>query len=426
MKRFLVIAVFLFGLQGGAQQMSYKDVLKNEVVSNAVENTDKAIQKPYVVMVSIDGFRHDYAEKYRAQHILELQKNGSSTRRLIPSFPSKTFPNHYSLITGLYPEHHGIVSNVFYDPNTKKRYSIGNKDAVENGDWYQGIPLWNLAQLQGICAASYFWVGSEADVNGMHPKYYYPYNKQTPYEYRVKRVLEWLQLPEKLRPHLITLYFSEVDTQGHRFGPDAEETRDAVAYVDQQIGALRTGLEKLDLPVYLIVTSDHGMDELSQLINIRDYAEVDNDHFYGGPVAMIYTESEAETERLYEQLSQQSLFAVYRRENVPNYLNYSDNDKIGDLVLIADAPYTIVNLTELPSLQKLGGMHGYDPFENKNMGGIFYIEGPGIKKNYSLPPIENVNIYPLVAKLLGIKIISEIDGALSTTNSIFLNSDGFE
>src|SRR5690606_28926167 len=120
MKRFLVIAVFLFGLQGGAQQMSYKDVLKNEVVSNAVENTDKAIQKPYVVMVSIDGFRHDYAEKYRAQHILELQKNGSSTRRLIPSFPSKTFPNHYSLITGLYPEHHGIVSNVFYDPNTKK------------------------------------------------------------------------------------------------------------------------------------------------------------------------------------------------------------------------------------------------------------------------------------------------------------------
>ncbi|MFH4968761.1 ectonucleotide pyrophosphatase/phosphodiesterase [Gaetbulibacter sp. M240] len=415
----LLLLLFFFSIYVHPQAPTYNETLNKEIVSNTIENSEATLNKPYVIMVSIDGFRYDYAEKYGAKNILALAKNGSSTTRLIPSFPSKTFPNHYTLATGLYPEHHGIVFNSFYDKSTNKNYGISNRKAVENGDWYGGIPIWNLAQIQGMCAASYFWVGSEADINGMHPKYYYSYNKKTPYEYRVKRVLEWLQLPDLVRPHMITLYFSLVDTQGHKYGPNSEETKQAVLYVDEQIGALRDQLKNLNLPVYLVVTSDHGMSEVSHLININNYVSIDKDQFLAGPVAMIYTKNEEETDMLFNTLSQQTNFKTYKRANVPNYLNYSDNSRIGDLVLIADAPYTIINSqSSKTKLNRIQGVHGYDPFENKNMGAIFYIEGPDIKKDYKLPPIENIHIYPLIAHLLQLKIMNPIDGKLEVTSSV--------
>ncbi|GAA4282422.1 alkaline phosphatase family protein [Gaetbulibacter aestuarii] len=418
MKKILSI-LLCFSIYSHSQTPTYTETLSQEIHSKTIENSDATLNKPYVIMVSIDGFRYDYAEKYNAKNILAIAKNGSSTTRLIPSFPSKTFPNHYTLVTGLYPEHHGIVYNSFFDKRTGKSYRIANREAVENGDWYGGIPLWNLAQFQGMCAASYFWVGSEANINGMHPKYYYPYNKQTPYEYRVKRILEWLQLPEKVRPHILTLYFSLVDTQGHKFGPNSEQTKEAVLYVDKQIGALREGLKLLNLPVYLVVTADHGMAEVSHLININNFVNVPNEQFLGGPVAMIYTKSVAETDSLFNTLSQQTNFKTYKRMDVPNYLNFNDNSRIGDLVLITDPPNTIINSqsnkTELESIQ---GTHGYDPFENKDMGTIFYIEGPDIKKDFKLSPFENVNIYPLIAHLLGLKIIEPIDGKFDVTSSI--------
>ncbi|MCP9768317.1 alkaline phosphatase family protein [Lacihabitans sp. LS3-19] len=402
-----------------SQQPTYDEILQKEILSNTIENNEASLQKPYVIMVSIDGFRHDYAEKYQAKNILKIAEEGSSSTRLIPSFPSKTFPNHYSLVTGLYPEHHGIVSNAFYDKSTQKEYAIGNRTEVVDGKWYGGIPLWNLAQTQGMCAASYFWVGSEANINGLFPKYYYPYQKTAPYEYRIQRVLEWLQMPEKTRPHFITLYFSMVDTQGHNFGPDAKETKEAVLYVDQQIGALREGLKKLNLPVTLIVSSDHGMVNVSKYLNVHDYIEMDKKQFYSGPVAMIYTKTEEEKEKFYDALSTQTQFKVYKREAVPNYLNYSENERIGDLVLVADPPYTIV-YSEKEMVDKPGGTHGYDPFENKEMGAIFYIEGPTIKKNFKLAPIENVNIYPLVAHILGLNISEKIDGKLETTAGVLI------
>ena len=218
---------------------------------------------------------------------------------------------------------------------------------------------------------------------------------------------------------MITLYFSLVDSNGHRFGPNAKETASAVQYVDAQIGALREGLKKLNLPVYLIVTGDHGMDDVSKSINIHQYVNVDNEQFFSGPVAMIYTQSKTETDALYDKLSQQTLFKTYKKGALPNYLNYNNNDRIGDLVLIADAPYTIVNSkSDAASTIKPGGTHGYDPYENKKMGTIFYIEGPRIKKNFMLSALENVNIYPLVAHLLGLKVITPIDGTLNATKAI--------
>lgn len=403
----------LFNFFGIAQTQTYADVLAKEIIANSIENTSSAQDKPYVIMVSLDGFRYDYAEKHDASNILKMAKQGASVQRLLPSFPSKTFPNHYTLATGLYPQHHGIVANSFIDTKTQKRYSIGNRNAVEDGSWYGGLPLWNLAQLQGMVAASFFWVGSEANVNGLHPKYYYQYDKKLPYALRVKRVLDWLRLPEKQRPHMITLYFSLVDTQGHRFGPNGKETKEAVQFVDEQIGALREGIAASGLPVYLIVTSDHGMAEIKNLINIKDYIDVPKDQFFGGPVGMVYTKSEEEKQRYLEKLNAQKRFLAYAREAVPEYLNFNGNSRIGDLVLIAEPPFTFTHTeSKKREFDRIEGTHGFDPFVIKEMGGILYVEGPRIKKNTVLAPVENIHIYPLVAELLGLNILMPVDGKL--------------
>ncbi|MEM8509298.1 MAG: ectonucleotide pyrophosphatase/phosphodiesterase [Bacteroidota bacterium] len=402
-----------------AQKTDYAAALNKEIVSTPMENTEKAKRSPYVILVSIDGFRYDYAEKHGASNILEIAKNGSHVKWFIPSFPSKTFPNHYTLVTGLYPKSHGIVGNTFYDPEFDEFYRIRNRKVVKDGSWYGGIPLWNLAQMQGMCAASYYWVGSEANINGMHPKYYYIYQKQTPYEFRVRRVLEWLALPENERPHMITLYFSLVDTVGHTYGPEAKEIREAVQYVDEQIGALRSGIAKTGLPVYLIVTSDHGMQEVTSLININQYVAVDRSRFVGGPAAMIYTTDQEETDHLYNVLSKKEFFRVYRKQELPDYLNYGNNPRIGELVLIAEPPYSIAHLesgnTEMAQIK---ADHGFDPYTTRTMGGILYIEGPNVKKGYVLPPSENIHLYPLAAQILGLKVGTPIDGRLEVLQSV--------
>lgn len=407
-----VLFLFLFTLSIlNAQDISYQESVALEFTDSSFVNTAETLTKPYVIMVSIDGFRYDYAEKHGAANILDMEKNGSSVTRLIPSFPSKTFPNHFSIITGLYPAHHGIVFNSFYDKARQEEYKIKNRSAVEDGTWYGGTPLWNLAQQQGMCSASYFWVGSEAPINNMHPTYYYTFDQQRDYGYRVKRVLEWLQLPEEKRPHMITLYFSLVDTQGHNYGPDANQTKQAVKTIDEQIGALRAGIKASGLPVYLIVTSDHGMDHLWEEIDIHKYITLGENKFYDGPVAMIYTKNESEKDSLYNILSQQTEFRTYKQEDVPESLHFQNQEKIGDLVLITDAPKTIVyRKTKRKKPMKPGGTHGFDPASNSNMGAIFYIEGPHVKKNFKQAEVENIHIYPFVAKLLGLKITEKIDG----------------
>lgn len=409
---FRLLFLTIIPYTGYAQdEVSYEETVALEIKGSETQNSEETLTKPYIIMVSIDGFRYDYAEKHGAENMLEIEKNGSSLTRLIPSFPSKTFPNHYSIITGLYPAHHGIVFNSFYDKERTAEYKLSNRDAVENGTWYGGTPLWNLAQQQGMCTASYFWAGSEANVNNMFPTYYYEFDQQRKYEYRVKRVLEWLQLPEEKRPHFITLYFSLVDTQGHNYGPDAAQTKQAVQIIDRQIGDLRKGIQELGLPVYLIVTSDHGMDDLREEIDLHEFINIGENKFYDGPVAMIYTKDAEEKERLYKILSQHTEFRTYKQENVPNYLNFKNEQKIGDLVMITDAPKTIVyRKTKRTKPIKPGGMHGYDPFSNENMGAIFYMEGPDVKKNHKQPEAENVHIYPFVAYLLGLKITEPIDG----------------
>ena len=223
-------------------------------------NAPQQLSKPYVILVSLDGFRYDYAKRYHAEHLLALAAEGASAPEgMLPAYPSITFPNHYTIVTGLYPEHHGIVANSFYDPARKETYSYHDSKSVGDGTWYGGTPLWVLAEQQGMRSASFFWVGSEADIQGVRPTYYLKFDGKFPNPKRVEQVLAWLRLPPEQRPHLITLYFSDTDTAGHRYGPDSPQVADAVHELDGEIGKLMDGLKDIKLPVDLIVLADHGM-----------------------------------------------------------------------------------------------------------------------------------------------------------------------
>ncbi len=254
-------------------------------------NTAAQQAKHYIVIVSLDGFRFDYAKKYGAKHLLAIAARGASAPDgMIPSFPTLTFPNHYTLVTGLYPEHHGIVSNTFYDPARKERYAYNNPQNSEDGSWYGGTPLWVLAEQQGMRAASFFWVASDADIQGKRPSYYLHYDDKFPDEKRVDQVLAWLRLPPEQRPHFITLYYSNVDYASHKHSPDSQEVADAVKHLDEMIGRLEDGLAALSLPVDLIVVSDHGQIAAQSGWNYLDQF-TDLSHFVpvGGVVTVLFS-----------------------------------------------------------------------------------------------------------------------------------------
>ncbi len=232
---------------------------------------------PYVVMLSLDGFRWDYPDRFETPNLDRLAASGVKAEGLIPCFPTKTFPNHYSIVTGLHPDHHGIVQNSFYDPGTARYFSIRNRQTVGDGSFYEGEPIWVTAEKQGIRTASYFWVGSEAPYAGMHPSIWKEYDEDVPFEARIDSVIAWLKLPEPKRPGLITFYMHEPDSRGHRLGPDNPELGEMIAYLDSLVGVLVNKLADLDISqqINLIVTSDHGMGEVSpqRYIDLASYVD---------------------------------------------------------------------------------------------------------------------------------------------------------
>jgi predicted AlkP superfamily pyrophosphatase or phosphodiesterase len=398
---------------------------KPQVIETAnADNRPEQSAKHYVVLVSIDGFRYDYAKLYGAPHLNAIAKEGASTPDgMVPSYPSVTFPNHYTLVTGLYPEHHGIVAMSFYDPARKERYAFNDPKTATDGSWYRGVPLWSLAEKQGMRAACFFWPGSEAEIAGARPSYYLKYDDAVPDEERVDQVVDWLKLPAAKRPHFITLYFAEVDHAGHEFGPDAPETRAAVRHVDGEIGTLRAHLAKLHLPIDLIVVSDHGMvTEKGDWIDLDKYADFSGVETAG---ALMYPDSDEAAAKLYAKLRIASdKFKVYRRNRMPAELNFTGEPRIGDPVVVATGPYSIRAHGPADSARDHPpnkGVHGYDPRIVPEMGAIFYAAGPDIGKGVVLKPFENVDLYPFVAEILGLDApatdgnASVLDPALATT-----------
>jgi alkaline phosphatase D len=379
--------------------------------------------RPYVVLVSLDGFRYDYAERYHAANILAIAKAGAAAEGMIPSFPSVTFPNHISIVTGQYPEHHGIVGNSFWDPTLKEMYTM--KRSAEESAFYTYKPLWVVAEEQNVKAASMFWPTADAEIGGVRPSYWSLYDGGFPNDRRVAKVLDWLKLPESERPHFITLYFSVTDDSGHRFGPESSETEQAVERVDKLVGDLWTGIRATQLPVNLIVVSDHGMQTVQGYVNLSDYADLSKVRVVtDGPVALVYAPDTGTGEQVYAALKGKSpKFDVYRRRETPKRWHFSENERIGDLVVCVREATTLV--TSAPRERPGGGRspsrgtHGFDPYDFKTMQAIFYAVGPNVRPGAQVKPFENVNVFPFVAKVLRLQSPPGLDGSEKVLDGIY-------
>ncbi|MBS1548432.1 MAG: alkaline phosphatase family protein [Bacteroidetes bacterium] len=385
-----------------------------QIITSTFNNSEMTEQKPYVILISSDGFRYDYMEKFQTKNLLKLAKNGVwATNGMYPSYPSITFPNHYSLVTGLYPAHHGLVDNIFYDPQRNETYKIGSK-TVTDGSWYKGTPLWTLAENQGMKAASLFWVGSESNAGGKRPSYYYPYHEKFSGSDKVKIIKNWLTLPKEQRPHLITLYFPEVDHAGHRYGPDAQQTKDAALLVDKAIQELTNELADLHLPINYIFVSDHGMIKIDE----KDYIKmpkIDKEKFVvvnSTSFARITAKNTSDIIGLYQELKQQphSDYKIYLTKKIPKRLHYSSREdstrRIGDIILVPKRSKGLIDEGRKISL----GKHGFDSHRIPEMKAIFFAWGPAFKENKKVSSFENIHIYPLVASILGLEISEPIDG----------------
>ncbi len=365
-------------------------------------NDAHAMRQHYVVLVSLDGFRYDYPQEHGAPNITALAAAGATALNgMLPSYPSLTFPNHWTLVTGLFPEHHGIVRNSFYDPVRKETYSYKESKTNADGTWYGGTPLWSLAEGQGMRAASFFWPGSEAEVAGERPDDYVHFLDTLPDEQRIDQVITWLQLPPAQRPHLITLYYSNTDHAGHNYGPDSPEVREAVRHVDALMGDLRKRLDATGLPVNMVVLADHGMVRIDPgWIQFDKFADLSHTRVQEW---LLYPDSEAETEKLYEQFRAHPdpRFSVYRRRDVPAELHYSASPRIGDPVIIPNGPY--IGHPHATDTVPSPGDHGYDPAKLTSMRALFLANGPDIRAGVQLPVFPNVDVYSFVARLLDLK-----------------------
>lgn len=385
-------------------------------------NSTEQEQKPYVILISIDGFRYDYAEKYNAVNIKSFSNEGIKAASMIPSYPSLTFPNHYSIVTGMYPSHHGLVSNYFYDRKRNDSYSMKTGRTVKGGSWYGGTPLWVLAEEQQMVTASFYWVGSEANIKGIYPTYYYSYNEAIPNTRRIEIIKDWLQLPPEKRPHLITVYFPEVDHAGHQYGPDAVQTANAVKIVDSAIGKLYDVVKSTGLPVNFIIVSDHGMTKVDTENPLSLPKIIDTAKFIiprGSELIMLYAKNKKDIRKTYKKLKlTENNFTVFRPKNMPANLHFSKNDDwhnhIGDILLVPTWPKTFSSSYRQPP----AGAHGYNPYLVKDMHASFYAWGPAFKSNRTIPSFENVNVYPIITSILGLHLDERIDGTFEVAKEI--------
>lgn len=388
-------------------------------------------KEQYVILISLDGFRHDYVERFQPENLLRFIENGTAAEALIPSFPTKTFPNHYTIATGMKPENHGLVDNSFYEPEKDLVYSMGNRDIVEAGYWYGGTPIWVLAEQHGIKAASYFFVGSEAPVQGIHPSYYFNFDGSVPNLTRVSKVFEWLQLPEDERPRMITLYFSDMDNIGHRYGPDNnEQIGGRLEKLDHELGALFEGLKSFELDINVFIVSDHGMTNIPKenLLNLDHITQgIPARVVNNGALAHLHLEHIEEMEEVYQELKKsENHFEVVKVSDREYYKNIEKyKNRFGDLIIIPDLGHYLTTSNGMVSYQNRSAMFKTDVFgehgfsqEYKDMHGIFFANGPIVKEGMTILPFENIHVFPLLANILGLPIPDDIDGKLEILEPI--------
>lgn len=381
-----------------------------------------------VLLVSLDGFRADYIRRPGAVRLRALAASGVRAERMVPAFPSKTFPNHYTLVTGLRPEHHGIVANSMWDDVIGKRFTITDTLVTHDPRWWGGEPLWVTVEKQGKRAASYFWVGSDIVIAGRLPTWWRRYDGRVPNAERVKTVLDWLAMPAATGPAFVSTYFSDADDAGHRFGPEAPQVDSTIARVDSVIGALIDGIAARGLTnrVDIVVVSDHGMAKLdtSRVIYLDDYLDLANvDIIDMTPVGAISPKPGYEAEAYARLKGAHPHMQVYRKGEVPARFHFNAHPRITRLVTIADEGWTMtthafVQANGLPR----GGAHGYDNLL-PSMGALFVASGPDFRQGLIVSPFQNIHVYDLLATLLDVTPAPN-DGSADSTQSFLRKPPG--
>lgn len=354
-------------------------------------------------MISLDGFREDYTRAYRVPFLDSLARIGVSGT-MQPSFPSKTFPNHYTLVTGLTPDEHGIIANTFYDQKSGLTFSLGNKQTKQNPMFWGGEPIWNTAAKEGVKCGVVYWPGSDVKIQGRYPDYYHDYEQKPllSFSERIAEIGRYLRLPKDERPQLVLGYFEEPDHSGHVYGPFSPEARNAVERMDKIIEEIYSTLQTLPErdSINLIILSDHGMTniddnhriDLSAYINMEWIERIQYDY-----PTHIWVKKGCEN-KIIEGLSKIPHIRFWRKEEVPKYLHYGTNENIGTFVINPDMGWTIGT-----NHLKMKGTHGFDP-TGQDMQVIFCAVGPDFKRGYhKKATFSNTNIYPLLCHLLQIK-----------------------
>ena len=380
---------------------------------NAPEHRDK----PTLILVSFDGFRWDYQDLYETPALDRLAARGVKAESLQPVYPTLTFPNHYSIATGLYPANHGIVANDFPDSKSGDWYLYKQPEIVGQRHWYGGEPIWVAAERNGMVAASFFFIGTESDIGGIRPTYWKQFDDNISGGRRVSQVLEWLAMPVETRPHLITLYFEHVDVDTHAYGVGSRESIRAIKRVDRYLGTLMDGIDELPYAeeVYIVVVSDHGQsgfDQSAEILTLSKFLNLDGISIVGeSTYSFLYFDEKdpARAKQMRDEINR-----VWRHgrawlpEDAPERWHITGESGFPDLIVQPD-PHFAVTPGQNKDFYLLRGNHGWEP-SFKDMHGIFLAAGSRLPEGQTIGSISNLDVYPLMMEILGIPLTSPIDG----------------
>lgn len=382
---------------------------------------DQQPENQKVLLISFDGLTDDYIDRNPTPNFDRFIQNGVKADHLIPVFPTKTFPNHYSQVTGLYVENHGIISNSFPDDSLEEEFNYGPQDSPNDERWWGGEPIWTTVENQGKTAATMFWPGSEASINGVQPTRWKEYDGSVENFARIDTVISWLDAEGGVNADFATLYFSDIDNRGHAYGPSSPEVDEAVSEADSLLGYLLNEISNRGLEdrLNVIIVSDHGMAELSgeKVIFLDDMIELnDVEMIDWTPVAMLRPDS-GKKQEVYQILKEnEENYRVYLKEDLPQEYGFTNHYRIPDIIMIADVPYLITSRSFFEGREMMGGAHGYD-FRSPEMAAVFYAKGPAFNQGDTISAFSAIHLYELMAHLLNIKPAKN-DGSLDSVKTV--------
>ena len=390
MRRFLLVVLCAAGLVRAADRDTSSDV-------------------PLIV-ISLDGFRWDYTTVYPAESatLRGLMREGATVRALIPVFPSNTFPNHYSIVTGLYPAHHGIINNDFFDPQLGAVFKYNVLAANHDPRWWGGEPIWVTAIKQGRKATTSFWVGSETEINGIRPTHWRVYDPRLPFETRLEDVVTWMKQPVSERPAVVTFYMEEVNGAGHRFGPNSPQVAAAIRLCDERIATLLSRLRAENIEPNVIIVSDHGMTSTSidRVVLLEDHVDLTSVQVDAQGSVMTLRPLKGDMLAIHRGFENVPHVKAVKAEDLPARYRLAGNDRISPVWLLPDEGWHVVTKANFERLKKnypetgyVAGDHGYDP-SLPNMHGILVAHGPAFRRGAAHEPAENVHVYNLLCKIL--------------------------